>query len=1099
MKRNLLLLAVVWLFSLSIIAQTTSVAPLGQGTAESPYLVANLGNLLWIAENQSNWNKYYSQTADIDASETSTWNSGAGWVPIGYEWSYSFSGTYNGNNHTIDGLTINRSGNNYIGLFGYSVSATILNVGITNAVVSGYQYVGALVGRSYYNSITNCYSTGTVTGLYYIGGLIGERNGAIEKCYSNVTVNGNQYNGGLIGYCSGGEMKDCYNTGNVNSGSYYTGGLVGLNYGNLYNCYNLGEVKGTYYYGGVAGYSGGSLANCYNAGSVSGSGYSGTGGGLAGYSYGSIKNSYNIGAVSGYYSVAGLVCNNDGTIVNCFSTGSVNTSSDAGGLVCYNNNIVENSFWDIETSGIAASAAGTGKTTAEMQDPSTYIANAWDYKGTGATGIWNVGNGRNSDYPYFDWQYPSDPALSIVILPTATTQAVININATTATGQGTFTNIGNPAALSYGVCWNTTGSPTISDSKLELAGPASFGSYTADMSGLVPNTTYYVRAFATNANGTRYGNEQSFITNAIEAILPLGAGTEADPYLISNLNNLLWIAKNSSSWNKYFKQTADIDASETSLWNGGEGWMPIAPDWNNNFYGTYNGNGFVIDGLTVNRPSVDLAGLFGYTWDAKFVNLGITNANITGNEYVGVLAAYSGYGTLNNCFSAGNVNGNNSVGGLLGYRQGDMQNCYSTADVSGDQNIGGLVGYYYNNMFNCYATGTVTGSSYYTGGLIGRNNGAIQNCYSEGNVQGYYYNGGLIGYNQGNVTSCYSTGNVDGYYYIGGLVGQNYSTILKCFSTGSITGTGSKGGLVGSNGSSVQNSFWNTETSGIATSSGGIGKTTAEMNNINTFMDAGWGFKTISEEQIWNFGNSRNNSYPYLIWQFPSDPGPSVPVKANIKSINIANVSTTGAVGIGSVYFGGTPNATAHGVCWNTTGNPTVSDSKTDEGEILTTGQFSSIITGLTANTSYYVRAYATNSEGTSYGSQLSFTTLVNGSVSICEAIDDCDLLITSSGSVNWAGQTGVTYDGIDAARSGAISQGQSSIMETTVSGIVELNFQWKVSSFQNNNYLRFYIDNVLQQSISGEIDWTSAYYYIGAGVHTLRWEYYKGSSTISG
>jgi len=92
-----------------------------------------------------------------------------------------------------------------------------------------------------------------------------------------------------------------------------------------------------------------------------------------------------------------------------------------------------------------------------------------------------------------------------------------------------------------------------------------------------------------------------------------------------------------------------------------------------------------------------------------------------------------------------------------------------------------------------------------------------------------------------------------------------------------------------------------------------------------------------------------------------------------VTTTTITNITQTTATGGGNVTSQGSSLVTARGVCWSTSSNPTISDPHTTDGS--GTGSFTSNITGLTANTPYYVRAYATNSAGTSYGSQVSFTT----------------------------------------------------------------------------------------------------------------------------
>jgi uncharacterized protein (TIGR02145 family) len=92
-----------------------------------------------------------------------------------------------------------------------------------------------------------------------------------------------------------------------------------------------------------------------------------------------------------------------------------------------------------------------------------------------------------------------------------------------------------------------------------------------------------------------------------------------------------------------------------------------------------------------------------------------------------------------------------------------------------------------------------------------------------------------------------------------------------------------------------------------------------------------------------------------------------------VSTANITDITTTSAKSGGSVTDNGGSEVTARGVCWSTDRNPTLSSSKTDDGS--GNGTFTSTLTGLSANTSYYVCAYATNSEGTSYGNEISFRT----------------------------------------------------------------------------------------------------------------------------
>jgi len=137
-----------------------------------------------------------------------------------------------------------------------------------------------------------------------------------------------------------------------------------------------------------------------------------------------------------------------------------------------------------------------------------------------------------------------------------------------------------------------------------------------------------------------------------------------------------------------------------------------------------------------------------------------------------------------------------------------------------------------------------------------------------------------VGYNAsgGTVSNSYSTGSVNGSSFVGGLVGRNFenSTVSNSYSTGSVSGGSSVGGLVGYNASTVSNSFWDTQTSNQSSSSGGTGKTTAEMKDYNTFIDADWDFVSESDngiEDIWDADQlgTVNDGYMILSWQIGAD------------------------------------------------------------------------------------------------------------------------------------------------------------------------------------------------------------------------------------
>ncbi|MBN2778686.1 MAG: T9SS type A sorting domain-containing protein [Bacteroidales bacterium] len=319
-----------------------------------------------------------------------------------------------------------------------------------------------------------------------------------------------------------------------------------------------------------------------------------------------------------------------------------------------------------------------------------------------------------------------------------------------------------------------------------------------------------------------------------------GNGTFADPYEIETLENLYWISANQANWNKYYIQVADIDASETSTWFSGAGWLPIGDLQNawaypplSPFMGKYDGQGYEISNLYINRPSTKGIGLFGSTRNSKISNVNLLNASITGGEGTAGICGASYIGdTIEFCFSSGTITGARCVAGIAGnvwVPDGQptgyvrISNCYSSASISGNTECGGIVGRMSctfsspAEIINSYATGDVTATTNWAGGLVG-----------------YFYSGGKV---------------------------QN------CYSTGIVTGPNS-GGMVGPAGSSTwTNCFWDTESSGKLTSARGTGKITAEMKNIITYTNATWDFQCESANgtnDFWGLAAIVNNGYPFL-------------------------------------------------------------------------------------------------------------------------------------------------------------------------------------------------------------------------------------------
>jgi len=267
-----------------------------------------------------------SATVGYEELASTVANGGNGWEPIGAS-PNAFTGLLNGQGYEIRDLVINCPGE-AAGLFAFvDAGGVIKNICVVDADVIGGNHTGSLVGLILYD--------GTVNESYSSGSVIGED---------------------------------------------YVGGLVGSNWGSsVTNSYSTSSVIGENSVGGLVGDSAGTVSNSYSSGDANGNGWVG---GLVGWNLGSVNNSYSTGGVSGVYGV--------------------------GGLVGYNDGIVNNSFWDTETSGQAASDGGIGKTTAEMQDITTFSGAMWDIVTVANPNIrnpayiWNIVD--DVTYPFLSWQ-----------------------------------------------------------------------------------------------------------------------------------------------------------------------------------------------------------------------------------------------------------------------------------------------------------------------------------------------------------------------------------------------------------------------------------------------------------------------------------------------------------------------------------------------------------------------------------------------------------------------------------------------------------------------------------------------------------------------
>lgn len=295
----------------------------------------------------------YVLTQDIDATGTVAWVSGAGFAPIA-DGGTPFTGIFDGQDHVIRGLVINRPVVDQVGLFSViGAGGAIRRLGLEDVSITGKNKVSALAGVNF-GDISYCHATGTVTTLnLYGGGLVAvnDGTGAILSCYADVTITGN----------------------------YYLGGVVGDNTGAVITCFAKGNITGT-----------------------------GTSGGIIGYHNGFLQDSYARTAVTAEDTVGALTGENGAAAVisRCYGTGAVQGNDLVGGLTGYNasGNSVTASYWDEESTGQDTSGCGEGRSSSQM----TYPYASTVYEGWNFSWVWmmDTDGSANDGYPYLQDNTP---------------------------------------------------------------------------------------------------------------------------------------------------------------------------------------------------------------------------------------------------------------------------------------------------------------------------------------------------------------------------------------------------------------------------------------------------------------------------------------------------------------------------------------------------------------------------------------------------------------------------------------------------------------------------------------------------------------------
>ncbi|MBK7629084.1 MAG: DUF1566 domain-containing protein [Bacteroidales bacterium] len=504
--------------------------------------------------------------------------------------------------------------------------------------------------------------------------------------------------------------------------------------------------------------------------------------------------------------------------------------------------------------------------------------------------------------------------------PTLSTTAISSITPYSASGGGNISSDGGSSVVSRGVCWNLSPAPTINNFK--STDGSGIGNFASNITTLNANTTYYVRAYATNSAGTAYGNEISFTT------LPATGGTVTDidgnTYNTVIIGTQTWMRENLKT-TRYSDGIAISNVTDNSAWSlltsGAYCW------WVNDqatYKATY--------GALYNYYAIDNKNLCPIGWHVPTHSEWTTLTSYLGGESI---AGSKLKETGNTHWMSYNTDATNESGFTAipgGYRvtDGNFMNL-------------GAIGYWWSST-------DFSGSSSW-GRLILHINTMVSSNYF-------------------NKVSGFSVRCLQGETVVlPGIMTTNPTVYNTSVSTGgNLLTTG--GGVITDMGV-----CWSTSPN-VTISSGS--KSSAGTTALGFFTIPIPSLTPLTTYYIKAYAtNSAGTGYGV---EFSFTTGDGLP---SVSTTSISGISNTSASSGGTITTLGNVSANTRGVCWSTTTNPTIANSKTTDGSGA--GIFTSSITGLSANTTYYVRAYATNIVGTAYGNEISFTTLSQSSGTVTD------------------------------------------------------------------------------------------------------------------
>lgn len=624
-------------------------------------------------------------------------------------------------------------------------------------------------------------------------------------------------------------------------------------------------------------------------------------------------------------------------------------------------------------------------------------------------------------------------------LPTVTTAAISNITSRTAEGGGEVTDDGNDPVTERGVCWNTTGNPTTADDR--TSDGSGVGQFTSTITGLEPATTYYVRAYATNSVGTRYGDHVQFntiseiptvstaaITEITSSTATSGGDVSFDGGTPVTARGVCW----STSANPTIADDLTTDGSGTGAFASvitglSPGTTYHVRAYATNSIGTAYGDDLEFETLPV-PPAVNTTLVTEITSATASSGGSVTDDGGAAVTARGVCWSASENPTLEDSFTTDGSGLGTFASTITGLTHASVYHVRAYATNVAGTNYGDDVEFETNPVLSTVttaATTEITMTTATSGGEVTDHGGRYVTvrgvCWSTTAnptiADSHTSNGSGVGLFSSEI--------------IGLSPGTTYH--VRAYATTSVgTAYGDDVSFVTSSALPTVTTAEDIEITSTTATSGG--EVTDDGGDPVTARGVCWGTSsnptiagnhTINGSGLGLYSSEITGLTPGIVYHVRAyatngngtSYGDDIEFTASAELPTVATTSmteinpTTATVGGEVTGDGGSP-VTARGVCWSTSEDPTIADDHTSNGSGL--GTFAGEIIGLSPGTSYYVRTYATNGAGTAYGAGIRFkTTAVLPTVTTASAIEITPTTAISGGNVTYDGGASVTARGV--------------------------------------------------------------------------------------